>query len=546
MRRITAVTLIAMAALAATSLRAVETGGQLRFYLHSEPKTFDPLLVEDDAAETIRYLTGGTLLRIDRKTQKLTPELASAWKVSSDGRTITFTLRPHVYFSDGTPFSSKDVAYTLARLMDPSLHAPTADAFRSGSGQVRTTVLGDKKIAIAFAAPVAGLDRLFDQVAIVSSQSPERETAVLGPFYVADHKSGSYVLLKRNPNYWKRDEAGRQLPYLDSIRLEIQSNRDIELLRFERHDIDLINAVSADYYERLAQDSTARLFDFGPSLDTEQLWFNQVPNAPIAAYKREWFKSLAFRHAVSLSINRGDICRLVYHAHARVASGPVSPANRFWFDARLKPYEFDPAQAKRLLEQQGFQWRNGVLLDSGGHVVEFSIVTNSGNKARERMADMIQQDLARVGMRVNVVRLDMPSLIARISEKFNYEASLLGFVNDDLDPNAQMNVWLSSAENHQWNPNQKTPATAWEAELDDLMRAQASTLDRNKRKRLFDRVQEIVREQLPFIYLVDKDAISAVSNDVVGADPVPLRPETYWNAERLSLNPSLRVVSRTR
>ncbi len=121
--------------------------------------------------------------------------------------------------------------------------------------------------------------------------------------------------------------------------------------------------------------------------------------------------------------------------------------------------------------------KDGRLIDRSGHAVEFSIVTNAGNRSRERMATMIQADLRAIGITVNVVTLDFPSLIQRISETFNYEAALLGMTNVDLDPNAVMNVWLSSGEEHQWNPRQKTPATAWEAEIDRLMRSQASAQD---------------------------------------------------------------------
>jgi peptide/nickel transport system substrate-binding protein len=152
------------------------------------------------------------------------------------------------------------------------------------------------------------------------------------------------------------------------------------------------------------------------------------------------------------------------------------------------------------------------------------------------MAVMIQEDLGKIGVKVNVVTLDFPSLIERIAQKFNYEAAILGFQNVDLDPNGQMNIWLSSAENHAWNPQQKSPETAWEAEIDRLMQAQASSADPKKRKVSFDRVQEIVAEQVPFIYLINKNALSAVSASVEGATPVILHPQTYWNAERLTLH----------
>jgi peptide/nickel transport system substrate-binding protein len=113
---------------------------------------------------------------------------------------------------------------------------------------------------------------------------------------------------------------------------------------------------------------------------------------------------------------------------------------------------------------------------------------------------------------------------------------LLGLVNVDLDPNEQMNLWLSSGDNHQWNPRQKSPETVWEAEIDKLMRQQASAVDFKQRKTAFDRVQEIVADQVPFIYLVNKNALAAISTSLQGEVPVVLRPQTFWNIERLRLN----------
>src|SRR5207302_1447538 len=214
----------------------------------------------------------------------------------------------------------------------------------------------------------------------------------------------------------KKDQDGKPLPYLDSVRLDIQRNRDIELLRFRRGEIHLIDVLDAEYFDRLQKETPAVAHDAGTGLDSEFVWFNQVPTAPFAE-----------------------------------------------------------------------------------------------NKTREQMVAMIQQDLSQIGIKVNLVTLDFPSLIERITRTYDYEACLLGLVNTDLDPNSQMNVWLSSAENHQWNPKQSKPATAWEAELDRLMRAQASATSDKKRKADWDRVQQIVGEQQPFIYLVNKDAMSAVS-----------------------------------
>jgi peptide/nickel transport system substrate-binding protein len=527
--------LLCIALFLACSAMLAQTGGELRFCLRGEPKTFNPALVDDDASETIRYLTGGVLVRVNRLTQKAQPGLATEWKVSEGGKRIRFKLREGLHYSDGTPFSAADVVYTMQQLMDPGLHSATGDAFRSGEGKLVTQVVSPTIVEIVFPTPVSNLVNLFDTVAIVSAQSPLKEMAALGPFYVAEHKSGSYILLKRNPYYWKKDSAGKQLPYLDSVRLDIEQNPEIEALRYRRGEIHLINNVLPAIFENLTAENPTLVRDAGPSTDTEQLWFNQAPASPIPAYKLAWFTSTNFRQAVSEAINREDMARIVFHGHAQPAFGITSPSNKFWFNAGLKLHPYDTADAFRKLKQDGFRLDGETLKDKSGNAVEFSIVTNAGNRARESMATMIQQDLKKIGMKVNVVTLDFNSLLERMTQTYNYEACLLGFLNVELDPNSQMTVWLSSADNHQWNPKQKSPATAWEEEIDKLMRAQASSGDEQKRKQDWDRVQQIEWEQEPFIYLVNKDALVAIAPSVKNAAPSAFRPQTFWNIDELAL-----------
>jgi peptide/nickel transport system substrate-binding protein len=150
-----------------------------------------------------------------------------------------------------------------------------------------------------------------------------------------------------------------------------------------------------------------------------------------------------------------------------------------------------------------------------------------------KMATLIQQDLKALGMQVTVVALDFPALIERLMHTEDYEACLLGLENVDPDPNAMMNVWLSSSPNHQWNPSEKTPATAWEAEIDRAMNLQASSLKEAERKQAIDRVQQIVADQQPFLYLVYPNALYAVSPRLEGVQPAVLEPGLVWNVERL-------------
>jgi len=367
------------------------------------------------------------------------------------------------------------------------------------------------------------------------------------PFQVTEYTPGASLLLSRNPNYWKRDAQGHSLPYLDSIRIDIQQNRDLELARFRRGELHFISSLDADSFERLtqdkAQDSAAQAIDAGPALDAEMLWVNQSHQAPIPDYKKAWFASTNFRQAVSLAISREAIVKLVYRGAAREAFGPISPAAKDWYHPKLRPTKQDAAAARALLEKDGFRLSDGQLRDRLGNAVEFSVIVNAGNKNRARMAALVQQDLAQVGIHLNIVTLDMGSLVERMMKSLNYEAVLLGVSGTTLDPANQASLWMSNSSTHQWNPNQKSPETPWEAEIEGLMQTLSSTYDPAKRRKAADRLQEIVVEQRPLIYLVHPDALVAVSPLLRGVEPVVLTPRVFWNVESLQLT---RDISSTR
>ncbi|HWF07335.1 MAG TPA: ABC transporter substrate-binding protein, partial [Bryobacteraceae bacterium] len=212
---------------------ALAPAAELRFSLTGDPRTFDALKVSDQRSELIRYLTGGVLVRVNRVTDKPEPELAESWKLSDRGRTITFRLRAGLKFSDGSPLTAADVARTFTAALDPKNAAPVGDTFRSEQGDPEVRVVSPLEVAIRYPQPKPDIDRLFDSLSILPA-APTALPASAGPFFVAEYKAGDYVRLARNPHYWKRDAAGKQLPYLDSIRIDIQPNREIELTRFLR------------------------------------------------------------------------------------------------------------------------------------------------------------------------------------------------------------------------------------------------------------------------------------------------------------------------
>jgi len=505
----------------------------LRFSIPADPKSFDPLHASlESSGELIRYLTGGVLIRVDRATDTAIPELAESWRMSEGGKAITFHLREGLRFSDGSPLTAADVARTLTDALDPKEASPAGDTFRVAGGAPTIEIRSPRDLLIRYRAVKPALDRLFDQLAIAPKNRSARLPASAGPFFVAEYNPGSTIILRRNPWYWKRDSSGAHLPFFDSIRIDIQSNGDIQLARFERGESDLIGGLNPETFDRLARTRPGTAHDVGASLDSEFLWFNQSPSASLPEWKRKWFSSALFRHAISSSIHREDLIRIAYKGHARAAAGPISTANRFWFNPKLKPLAYNTAALNALLGS-GFTLKGGVLRDASGHGVEFSLITNSGNRERERMAALIQSDLNRIGVRVNIVTLDFGSLIERIAKTGAYEACLLGFANVDEDPIEEMNVWLSSGPHHAWWPQEKSPATPWEARIDQLELAQASQTSRAQRKKLLDEMQEIVAAQEPIIYLVNPDYLYALSPRIHGATPGIAPPQLLWNIEWL-------------
>jgi len=135
---------------------------------------------------------------------------------------------------------------------------------------------------------------------------------------------------------------------------------------------------------------------------------------------------------------------------------------------------------------------------------------------------------------MNIVTLDFNSLLDRITKTFDYEAALLG-LNLEIDPMEVMNVWQSSGAEHAWWPNEKKPATPWEARIDELEREQASSGSREVRKKAFDEVQRIAVEQEPIIYLENPDYLCAIAPGLRGTEPSVAPPQIWWNVEWLRL-----------
>ncbi len=501
----------------------------------------------------------GDLVHINRLSQQTEPALAKSWKVSQDGLRYTLKLRRGLRFSDGHPLDVDDVVFSFDVYLDENVHAPQRDLLVLNGNPIRVRKLSRDTVVFELPQPYGAGERLFDSFAILPRHlleqsyregklaqawglnTPTAQVAGAGPFRLKEYLAGQRLVLERNPYYWKADRKGNVLPYLNEIAFLFAGNEDAQVIRFQSGETDIINRINARNFAALSDQPQARaytLFDLGPGLEFNFLFFNlndlSGSSLQQIARKQEWFRQAAFRQAVSAAIDRDSIVKLVYQGRGTPLWSSVTPGNRLWMDPRSPKPPRSLDHARQLLRGAHFHWTSeGRLVDAGGMPVDFTIVNSSTNAERMKMATLIQDDLKQIGIRVQVVPLEFRALLARLLDTKDYEACILGLASGDADPNSEMSVWLSSGAQHLWSPNEPKPATSWEAEMDRLMQQQLVARKASERKRLYRRVQEILAENQPMIFLASPNILVGAKNGLGNFRPAILEHYTLWNAEEL-------------
>ena len=149
---------------------------------------------------------------------------------------------------------------------------------------------------------------------------------------------------------------------------------------------------------------------------------------------------------------------------------------------------------------------------------------------------VIRDELKKIGIAVDVVALDASAVIEPIMSG-KYDAMYFSAYLTDTDPASSPDFWLSSGSTHLWNIGQKTPATEWEARIDELMTRQMQSADEAERKRLFDEVQKIFAEHLPAIYFAAPRMFAAASRRVINVTPAVQRPQLLWSPDTVAVAP---------
>lgn len=534
-------------------------GGRMIDVSPGEPATFNPLITEDATASGFIGMMSSGLTSYDSIKEKVIPGLAKSWDVAADGKAFTFHLRKGVCWSDGHPFTADDVVFTfqciydkrfatrgaydysiegkpfiVEKIDDCTVHFQTPDVYAPFLMTVGgVNLLPKHKLEMAYQDGT-----LMKALNISVARNQPEEIVSTGMFKLRSYVPGERIVFEPNPHFYMADSQGQRLPYIDYYVVKFVKDANASTVAFAAGltDSEGLSPDNVGWVSHSTKTYDFSIRDRGPSTASTFIWFNQNPgyNAGgkpfVASYKLKWFQNKLFRQAISYAIDRQGIVEGVLFGRGAPLWGPESPANHKWYNPNVKTYLYNPDRALELLTEASFKKKgDGYLYDADGHKVEFTLMTNQENPLRQNIATIFMENMKAIGISVKLQFQDFGTFVGKIQDSYDYEAGLLGLTGGG-DPVGGMSVYVSSGRLHQWNPNQKQPATPWEARIDELMVRQLKTLDEAKRREYYFEVQQIMSEELPFIYLITPNTYAGLKNRWLNLD-IPSQGSVLWNLQ---------------
>jgi peptide/nickel transport system substrate-binding protein len=519
----------------------------------SDPKTFNPILVTDNASgEALRDVFDG-LLRLNPLTTEMEPDLAERWAFSDDGRVCTLFLRHDVRWHDDVPFTAHDVAFTFAAIFDERVVNSAKYVLMVDGQPPRVEVVDDYTVRLvlprAFAPLLSALGQpIVPQHLLAAAladgtfaqqwgiNTPPEQIVGTGPFRMVRYVPAQLIEFARNPHYWMKDDAGRPLPYLDSRVQLIVPNQDTAYLKFLAGQTDTHPPRPEEIADlrAKAQQLGVTVQELGLETGTTFVSFNRNPRHYVRDGQRDprldWFSDPRFLRALAHGFDKQAMIVSCLNGYGKPAVAEISPENKRYHNPNLTDYAYDLDTARQLLREAGFVDRNGdgIIEDAAGNAVEFSLTTNAENQVRQKMCSVLVEDWTKLGMKVNYRPLDFTTLVDKLTTTFDWDAVLIGFTGT-VEPNNGANLLRSSGNLHLWNPSQPQPATAWEGAIDRLLDQGAHELDLDKRRVFYWRIQDILHEQLPMMQTVRAVQFIAFKNILQNYRP------TVWGFYRPEL-----------
>jgi peptide/nickel transport system substrate-binding protein len=557
-------TALALCALALASGACRRGGGEDRLRqgdrlvtaIISDPKTFNPLLSVDSASSGATSEIFEGLVRMNTRTTLPEGMLAMSWDHDEAGTTWTFHLRPEVRWHDGQPFTADDVAFTFDAIYDPNVSNSLKHILTVGGKRIDVDVVDPLTVRLRLAEPFAPLlnsigfailpkhllgaalaDGTFAQTWGIDT--PPEKIVGTGPYRMARYVPAQLIHFQRYDEWWMRDESGGKLPRLAEQALLIVPDQNTMYLKFLDNQLHYYSPrpEEIDDVRKRADQLGVTLQRSG--LDTGMLFvsFNRNPAHYVQGDRRDprldWFTDPKFLRAIAHSVDADSMIKNTYFGHGEQATSAISPENKLFYNPNLRPYAYDLARAKALLEEGGYVDRDGdgVREDARGNRMQFDLSTNAGNQVRERLCSILKEDWTKLGIQVNYRPLEFTTLVEKLSVNFDWDAMVMGFTGG-VEPHNSSNLLRSSGNLHLWQPNQAQPSTEWEAAVDREIDLGARELDLEKRKQHYWAIQEILHRELPLIQLVRQEQHVAFKSYL---DPFVVTVWGLYQPERIAV-----------
>jgi peptide/nickel transport system substrate-binding protein len=472
-----------------------------------------PTLTSDAPSNEVGGLIYDGLVRYDKDLNQA-GAMAESWSFSKDCRELTFNLRRDVKWQDGHPFTAADVLFTYRTMIDPRTPAP----FKESYLLVQDVETPDPyTVVVRYAKPYArAVDtwadpilpkHLLERYAAEGKlrESPQNSHPIgTGPYRFQEWRTGEKVVLVANPDYY----AGR--PYISRVVYRVIPSQATIFLELKAKGVDYVRTLTAFQYVRQTDYPAFRKaynkFRY-PSAYYTFLGFN---------LKDPRFADRRVRHAFAHAINKRELIDGVVLGLAREAYGPIRPGT--WaYTEDVPRYDYDPAKARALLTEAGWKDRDGdgIVENKDGKPFAFTLLTNQGNDERKKLAEIIQQRLGDVGVKVDIQVIEWAAFIKEYVKPRRFDAVILG-LGTGVDPD-QYAVWHSS----QTGPDQMNRTGYSNPEVDHLLEIGRATCDRQERVKYYHRIQAILAEDLPMLFLYFKEELPVVSSRFHGIKVAP-------------------------
>ncbi|KKB13314.1 peptide ABC transporter substrate-binding protein [Devosia geojensis] len=437
--------------------------------------TLDPRLTRDTTASRTADLIYAGLVHIT-PTLEVVPDLAESWE-NPDPTTFIFKLRPDLTFSDGSPLTAEDVAFTYSTIIDPDFNAPQRALYTPIAS---VEAVDPQTVKFTLSAPYAPLLTYMD-IGIVPKALVEggHDLALqpigAGPMKLVSWNRGSEIVLEANDTYW------RGAPEIENVTVRIIGDNSARAQAFEAGDLDVIQSpLSPQDIERLANDDR-----FGNAimagLGVNYINFNT---------KDPLLTDPKMRQAFSMLIDQETIVNDIYKGVDQVAHSIILPSSWAYSDAISQP-TFDLEGAVALFNELGWTDSNGDgFLDKDGQDLAVTLATHSEDPNRVQTIEYMQAIFEMAGVKATAQITDWPSFSTNYVQQGQHQIALLGWLNI-VDPDRLMFAQLTTDGSTNWG-GYSNP------QVDALLQEARSTLDQPARAEAYQQAATILAEELPY------------------------------------------------